>query len=247
MKKPEKAIVASALALIGISAAAYMLLPAILQTFRPIQGNFIGLVHEIHNDVKTRYADTFTWQPAAARTELFSKTHIFTGSDSTARLIFLDGSYIELMENSLIFLDFQITEDSEDDKPIKMDLFNGQVSIDLKENSQLKKIKINDTEVDLTDEATTLRLESKEEGGLSASVLKGKVGIKRKDMNYEIEKGKSFTASKDDETEEEAISDELLSEMKRMEEEIKKKREAAAQFQRRDLSQILKELQSIFL
>lgn len=177
--------------LITVATSIYAILPVLMTKFKPDNNKFIGIVVKSQGDLKMRFGNSINWKSAKTNDKIYSQTYLFTGPASSAVYGFIDNSTIKLGENSLIFMDFVASDaNRRADDSIALDLVEGQIELNLREKSPLKKIIIEDAVIDITKkQKTIIQLNYQEEAGLDIAVLHGDIDINQKNVSYNIKQG----------------------------------------------------------
>lgn len=220
MEKREKLVLFFSLSVMSLAAIIFLALPRILDSFKPHNPNFIGLSTHSQGDVKIKFGDSLTWRKLDKKGKIYSRSYLFTGPNSTSSLAFLDKSTIKLDPNSLVSLNFDIVPGEEDVTlteeglpALKIGVLEGKVGLQLKPNSQVKKIEMEQSVLKLGNEATSLLLESGD--GDKVAVLAGGVTMRSRGETYQLKTGEKLGVQ-GDEVKKEEVPDELLQEMKRI-------------------------------
>jgi|GEM_PF-3781924 len=220
MKKQEKIIISVSLGVFLLVVIVLQLIPYIASSIEEKNSDFIGLVVETKNDAKLRFGDSVSWKKAEKMDRLYSKSYLFTGDDSFMSYALLDGSKISLSSNSLVFLDYSATDLKKDstDAPLDIELLNGNVGVNIKEKSKLKKIKVDNTVIDFTDKKTHISLTRSEDKSVEIVVMQGDVNIVKDNKNFQIDSGEKLSISADEKAspEESKVDESTLDEMKRI-------------------------------
>lgn len=189
---------------------------------RPRGKNFIGLVIEAKGDTRMRLGDSISWFQLHNKDKIYSQAYLFTGKDSSATYAFLDESTIHLGENSLIFLDFLIDSSFYEEKKkissngIAVDLVEGSMHFNLKDDSPVKKIKIDDTLIDVSDQSTVIHL-NHDKSGMAISVMKGDINILNKKSSYKVKQGEMLDIKNEQvDPTIKPVNQELMEEMKKI-------------------------------
>ncbi len=245
MNRQEKFILYPSLILILISIFFYLLLPYLFNVRE--SGDFIGLVSEAKGEAKLRLGKTISWMRLQKLSEIYSRSYLFTGENSSLTILFLDESFLKLRANSLIYLDYDVKHKEKKSKGLVLDFVDGEMAVDLKKNSSLKKIKIKDTEIEIMDsEAKIVMSRGFQNKEMALTVLEGDINIKTQDNNLNLRTGQSLKISNKEHRKEE-VSKELLDEMKRVLSKNKKRAELPEYFKDRSLKSFFVEIARIFV
>lgn len=213
----------------------------------PKDSKFIGLVIKGEGDLRMRFGESINWKKIGNKDKIFTQTYLFTGPNSSATYGFLDESTISLGENSLIFMDFKFNDEGsvvEPDDSVALELVEGEMQINLKDSSAVKKIKVEDAMIDVSKEQrTVIKLNYHEKQGLDVAVIHGNINIQQKNMNYNVKQGEKVGISntqlaQNAEPVPEAIDEKTLEEIKRFAEEDHKKLVEEMK-KKRDISNII--------
>jgi hypothetical protein len=144
----------------------------------------IGLIYHSVNDVRLKSATSFSWSPAQ-KSNVHQKDSIFTGEGSEVAIQLLDGSVINLKENSLVTLNIKNGE-------MTLDLKYGDFVGELSQNSELK-VKAGTEVFKLKgDVKSVLSINKSRTGQLGVKLQSGSAKL----GSTQLEKQKSFLASK---------------------------------------------------
>lgn len=239
MEKREKLVLILSFTLITLAAGFYVLMPKILNSFKPHNPNFIGLSTHTTGDVKIRFGDSITWRKLEKKEKIFANSYLFTGPNSSSTFAFLDKSTIKLDANSLVSLDFQVQGQdgtvpltAEGMPTLKIGLVEGKADVRLRPNSQVKSIHMDQSVVNIGNDAAIIQLEGGKDNKIA--VMDGQVNVTSKGQTHEVKAGEKAVSNADEEElKKEEVPDELMEEMKKlalendrlMFEEEKKKRE----------------------
>jgi hypothetical protein len=242
MNRQEKLILFISAFIILFAGIAYYYLPVIVLNLRPKAGNFIGLAVQIEGDVKMRYGDSVNWKEVKKNERIYTRTYLYTGENSSGFYAFLDKSSISLGQNSLIYLDFTIDEAAakQGQDSLKIDLVDGKMDIDLKENSKFKQIKVDDAVIDISDQKTRIKLENDEDQGMEISVMQGEIDITKNDKSYNVKPGEKLGVKKQEKPKKSKVSKDMMEEMKKISDEEQARVNEELR-KRRQLSYILQE------
>lgn len=245
MNRQEKFILYPSLILILISVFFYLLLPFLFNVRE--SGDFIGLVSEAKGETKLRLGKTISWMRLQKLSEIYSRSYLFTGANSSLTILFLDESFLKLRANSLIYLDYDLKHKEKKSKGLVLDFVDGEMAVDLKKNSSLKKIKIKDTEIEIMDsEAKIVMSRGFQNKEMALTVLEGDINIKTQGNNLNLRTGQSLKISNKEHRKEE-VSKELLDEMKRVLSKNNKRAELPEYFKDRSLKNFFIEIARIFV
>ncbi|OFZ82541.1 MAG: hypothetical protein A2583_10260 [Bdellovibrionales bacterium RIFOXYD1_FULL_53_11] len=100
-----KTVMVAAICLAGVAGGSYMLYRDINATGRAGVGKPLVTVERKQAKVRRKAAGSYVWSNIEARSGLYRKDAIQTGSGSAAALKFEDGALLELSENSLVVID----------------------------------------------------------------------------------------------------------------------------------------------
>lgn len=251
--RQEKLIWKFSLSLILISLLGYFTYPMFVEMSQPTSASFIGYAYKSKGDIRIRQGNSINWVNIGEKDPVYSDTYIFTGKNSSAKFIFLDESTLRLGENSLIHLNFVIPESkikkrkSDDPKAkekdgkaqtanaktaeaptekIKMEFIDGKLDIDLKENSNVDSIKINDTELSVQEGKTKIAISNKDEN-FTMSVIEGDVSMSNSGQGIKVKAGERVQITQGEEEKKEKIPEKAFEKLKDIaaKEEEKKKKE----------------------
>lgn len=215
--------------LISLATTIYIFLPDLVSLVNPKDSKFIGLVIKGEGDLRMRFGESINWKKIQHKDKIYTQTYLFTGPKSSATYGFLDESTISLGENSLIYMDFKFNDEGssmEPDDSVALELVEGEMQINLKNNSAVKKIKVEQAMIDVTkDQRTVIKLNYNENQGLDVSVIQGDINIKQKNINYNVKQGEKVGISNAPNSEPvpEAIDEKTMEEIRRLAEEDHKK------------------------
>lgn len=175
-----------------------------------------------------RFGDSINWRKMKRKDRIYSQTYLFTGLGSSATYGFLDESSITLGENSLIFMDLNLESagrSTESEEPVSLELVEGQMQINMKDKSAVKKIKVQDTMIDLSkQQKTVIKLNYEKKQGLDIAVIQGDINIKQKKFSYKVKQGEKIGIANNDTVPlPEPIDDQTMEEIKKLAEEDHKK------------------------
>ncbi len=249
MKLQEKIIIYLSIGLISIATLGYFLLPIILDKLNPPNQHFIGMAVDVKDDVKIRFGDSINWKTLSNNEKIFSNSYLYTGDNSSARFIFLDKSSITLNNNSLVHLNFEVPRDSlkkdDNNNNLKLDLVDGKAALDIKEDSVIKKVKIQDTEIEVLDGASKLNLENTEEFGVKTAVYSGSANISRQGQKYKVKAGEKVEVSEENKIEKKPVSEKEMAMMKKIHKEIEENKRYLYE-NRRSFMTIIEEMVEFF-
>ena len=234
MIKQERFVFITSISILLFSIIGHFFTSYIYDSRGEKHSNFIGIVTELSGNSKVRYVDDITWRDMSKSQKVYSYSYIYSGPDSKVTLAFLDQSSIAMGPNSLIFLNFRIHINSNQDQlnDLSLDVVKGKVDVDLREKSNIKDIKINDVILVTNDLETQISIEASGKKGMNVSLLKGEVDIKSNDENFKIKSGEKIEVTKNKNPVKEKISQKILDKMKkiyqteqeRIRDDIRKKR-----------------------
>ena len=217
----------------------HLFLPDLMSIINPKDSKFIGLVLKGNGDLRMRFGDSINWRKMKPKDKIYSQTYLFTGPQSSAIYGFLDESTISLGENSLIFMDFAFDSEGrrsgDGEDSISLELVDGEMQINLKDKSSVKKIKVEDTMIDISkQQKTVIKLNYEDKKGLDIAVIQGDIDIKQKKLSYKVKQGEKVEIENSDtQPVPEALDEQTMAEIKKLAqednkktiEELKKKRE----------------------
>lgn len=219
--------------MISLATTIYVYLPDLVEIVNPKDSKFIGLVIKGEGDLRMRFGESITWKKISSKDKIYTETYLFTGPNSSATYGFLDESTISLGENSLIYMDFKFNDEgtpSDPDDSVALELVEGEMQINLKNNSVIQKIKVEDAMIDVSKEQrTVIKLNYQDKQGLDVAVIHGNINIKQKNINYNVKQGEkvgisnSQTNSTDPALETQVIDEKTMEEIRRFAEEDHKK------------------------
>lgn len=195
---------------------------------RPQNRNFIGLVINAEGDVRMRFGDSINWLNLTTKDKIYSQTYLFTGKNSSAIYAFLDESSISIGENSLIFMDFITdptirTSEEKDSASIAVNLVEGKMQINLKEESPVKMIKVDQTLINTGKDSTLIQL-NYEKQGMDISVIEGDINIVQNNTTYNVKPGEKLDIENKDATPEiKRVDQKTMDEIMRIAKEDQKK------------------------
>jgi FecR protein len=214
MEKKERLILIISVMIILFATLIYFMLPTLFTTLNPPNQNFIGIVADIKGDAKVRYGDSISWRTLNRKDKIYANSNFFTGENSHATFAFKDKSSLTLDSNSLVFLNFApVNTAGTEGNPIDMELVEGKLEIDLKKKSNFHKIKIDDATIDISKEATKIKLSTSAESKVEVSVLKGEVAMAQKGKKYTIKSGQVLGISKLDLLKRDEVDPSMLDEI----------------------------------
>lgn len=228
LSRQEKLIVTVSVLLITISLLGNKYLPDIMGGLRPQNRNFIGLVINAEGDVRMRFGDSINWLNLTTKDKIYSQTYLFTGKNSSAIYAFLDESSISIGENSLIFMDFITdptirTSEEKDSASIAVNLVEGKMQINLKEESPVKMIKVDQTLINTGKDSTLIQL-NYEKQGMDISVIEGDINIVQNNTTYNVKPGEKLDIENKDATPEiKRVDQKTMDEIMRIAKEDQKK------------------------
>ncbi len=174
-----------------------------------------------------RFGDSINWRKLRSKDRIYSQTYLFTGADSSASYGFLDESSISLGANSLIYMDFTFKKNGRGNAgdAVALELVEGEMQINLKEKSPVKKIKIQDAMIDISkQQKTIIKLNYEQTEGLDIAVIQGDIDIKQKNVSYNVKQGEKVGIASEDSTPvAKTIDEKTMEEIKRIAESDHKK------------------------
>ena len=227
MNRQEKFIIVLSIGIFLLALLGLRLIPQLLESMKPTNSNFIGMVIEANGDTKIRFGDSISWRNAVKKDPIYSRAYLFTGENSTGTFAFLDESALSLGPNTLIYIDIVLGEDGKPKKQKKsgiknelmIELVDGEMKIDLKDKSSIKTLKTEDASIGLSEKNSFVKLKYNNLNGMEVSVMKGNVNIQTKDRNFNVKHGERLEVLKRDDTVKTTpVSMEVMDEMKKMSE-----------------------------
>ncbi len=227
MNRQEKFIIMLSLGIFLLALLGLRLIPRLLESMKPTNSNYIGMVLEAKGDTKIRFGDSVNWRNALKKDPIYSKAYLFTGENSSGTFAFLDESALSLGPNTLIYIDIVLGEDGKPKKQNKstsknelvIELVDGEMKIDLKNTSLIKSLKVEDASIGLTEKNSVVKLKYNNMNGMEVSVMKGNINIQTKDRNFNVKHGERLEVLKKDETiRTTPVPTEVMDEMKKMSE-----------------------------
>lgn len=201
MKLQEKMIIFSSLALIVLALGFYQMVPDLMLSLKLNNSNFIGVLLKADGDVRVRLGDTISWKKIGFKDIIYSNSYLFTGEGSSATIVLLDQTSIEVSPNSMLFINYDKTEKPLDQKPPKykplaLELHEGKAKLDAVKDSALKKLKMQESEIKLNSAATLVLDDEGSEANLL--VAEGEIEISNAGGVQEVKAGEKAILEKED-------------------------------------------------
>jgi hypothetical protein len=246
MKKQEKLVLYISLGCIFFGIVVSVILSSLDMSGGGDNLNYIGTVVETDGEVKIRYGESINWKTLGPNDNLYSKSYLFTGEGAKGTFAFLDGSIIKLDPNSLIYLDFMFDlKDVKNNKKLKnslkIDFVDGEISFDLKEESSIKKIEMNDATISINKKKTMINLHNdKNSQEMQVSVFEGDVSLNKRNKEFQVKQGEKLKISENKDMQREEIPSEIVDSMKKSAERINEDG-TKVNYERRTITKFLKE------
>ncbi|PIK15124.1 FecR domain-containing protein [Halobacteriovorax sp. JY17] len=246
MKKQEKLVLYISIFCVVLGILVSIILSELDLTGNEDNLNYIGTTVETNGEVKIRYGESINWKTLGANDNIYSKSYLFTGDGATGKFVFLDGSIIKLDPNSLIYLDFMfdikdINKNKNLKNSLKIDFVDGEISFDLKEESSVKKIAMNDTTISINKKETMIKLQNdKKTQEMQVSVFEGDVSLNKRNKEFQIKSGEKLKISESKDMDREEISSEVIDSMRESAERLNEDG-APIEYKRRTITKFLKE------
>lgn len=226
-----------------VASTIYFYLPKLLEAINPPSGKYIGMIVKAEGDLRMRFGSSMNWRNVKVQDKIYSQTYLFTGSNSSAIYGFTDESSITLGENSLIYMETlgprkskkaSAEADGPVTKGVKLELIEGDVQLNLKEDSNLEQIKVEENEIDLTkSQKMVVKMNYEKKDGLEVAVLEGDIQVKNKKGTIPLKSGEKLDAPTEEEATTQSLDAKTMEKIKleaerdqqRVVEDLKKKRQ----------------------